>query len=129
MTGTTALESAARDLFDALDKKDFDRIVRQATDDIQGVDEISRGWMRGRAAMQEYFAAVAGQLSDIHSTLSDVRTVELGDVGIVTLVLDQVYTMGGQRMTIHAPTSIVARRVDGAWRVALLHSVPLAEES
>jgi hypothetical protein len=28
-------------LFEALDRKDFDRIVRLATDDVQGIDEIS----------------------------------------------------------------------------------------
>jgi hypothetical protein len=40
------LESIARELFDALDHRDFDRIVRLATDDLQGMDEISRGWLR-----------------------------------------------------------------------------------
>ena len=129
MTVSSELESTARELFDALDRKDFDRIVGLATDDVQGVDEISRGWMRGRAAMDAYFKSMAEQISNIGSTLSDLNAVELGDVGIVTLVLDQEYDMGGQRTSIHAPTSIVVRRVDGGWRVALLHSVPLAEGS
>jgi hypothetical protein len=47
----------------------------------------------------------------------------------VTLALDQEYDMGGQRTSIHAPTSIVVRRLDGDWRMVLLHSVRLAEES
>jgi ketosteroid isomerase-like protein len=119
----------ARELFEALDRKDFDRIVRLATDDVQGVDEISRGWLRGRAAMEAYFKSLGEQVSNIRSTLSDVNAVEVGDVGIITLVLNQEYDMGGQRASIHAPTSIVVRRVDGDWRMVLLHSVPLAEES
>ena len=43
MTESSDLESTARDLFDALDRKDFDRIIGMSTDDVQGVDEISRG--------------------------------------------------------------------------------------
>ena len=129
MAGASTLESIARELFDALDHKDFDQIVRLATDDVQGVDEISRGWLRGRAAMETYLKSLGEQVSNIRSTLSDLHTAEIGDVGIVTLVLDQEYDMDGQRTSIHAPTSIVVRRVDGEWRMALLHSVPLAEES
>jgi ketosteroid isomerase-like protein len=129
MAGASTLESIARELFDALDHKDFDRMVRLATDDVQGVDEISRGWLRGRAAMETYLKSLGEQVSNIRSTLSDLHTAEIGDVGIVTLVLDQEYDSGGQRTSIHAPTSIVVRRVDRDWRVVLLHSVPLAEES
>ena len=129
MAAASTLESIAREFFEALDRKDFDRIVRLATDDVQGIDEISRGWLRGRAAMEAYFTSLGEQVSNISSTLSDVQAVEVGDVGIITLVLDQEYEMGGQRASIHAPTSIVVRRVDGDWRIVLLHSVPLAEES
>jgi ketosteroid isomerase-like protein len=85
--------------------------------------------MRGLVAMEAYFKSMAEDISNIRSTISDLNAVELGDVGIVTLVLDQEYDMGGQHMSIHAPTSIVVRRVDGGWRVALLHSIPLAEGS
>jgi ketosteroid isomerase-like protein len=123
------LESLARELFDSLDRKDFERIMRLATDDVQGIDEISRGWLRGRAAMDGYLKSLGQQVSNIRSTLSELHTVEVGDVGILTLVLDQEYDMGGKRTSIHAPTSIVARRVDGDWRMVLLHSVPLAAES
>jgi len=129
MAVASTLESMARELFDALDHKDFERLVRLATDEVQGIDEISRGWLRGRAAMEAYLTTLGEQVSNIRSTLSAIRTVEVGEVGILTLLLDQEYDMGGQRTSIHAPTSIVARRVDGDWRIVLLHSVPLAEES
>jgi ketosteroid isomerase-like protein len=128
MADTSELESTTRELFDALDRKDFDRIVHMATDDVQGVDEISRGWLRGQVAMDGYLKSLGEQVSNIRSTLREVHVIELDDVGIVTLVLDQEYDMGGQRISIHAPTSLVFRRVDGDWRLALLHSVPLAEE-
>jgi len=125
----SSLESIARELFDAFDRKDFDRIARMATDDVQGIDEISRAWLRGRAQMDAYLTSLGEQVSNIRSRLSDLTSLRSVTVGIVTLVLDQEYDAGGQRTSIHAPTSIVARRVDGDWRVALLHSVPLAEES
>jgi ketosteroid isomerase-like protein len=128
MTASSDMELMARDLFDALDRKEFDRIVGMSTDDVQGVDEISRGWLRGRRAMETYLKSLGEQVSNVRSTLKDIHTMELGDVAIVTFVLDQEYDMGGHHASIHAPTSIVARRVDGAWRLALLHSVPLAEE-
>ena len=129
MTAGSELESGARALFDALDRKDFDRLVRMTTDDAQSVDEISRGWLRGRAAMEAYLKSLGEQVSNIRSTLSDVNAVELGDFGIVTLVLDQEYDMGGQHTSIRAPTSLVFRRANGEWQLALLHSVPLAEAS
>jgi ketosteroid isomerase-like protein len=128
MAASNELESMARDLFDALDRKEFDRIVGASSEDVQGVDEISRGWLRGRAAMETYLQSLGEQVSNIRSTLSDIHTTELGDVGVITFVLDQEYDMGGQHATIRAPTSLVVRRQDGAWRLALLHSVPLAEE-
>jgi len=128
MAVASTLESVARELFNALDGKDFDRIARMVTDDVQGVDEIIRGWLRGRAEMEAYLKSLGEQVSNVRSTLSDLHTVEVGEVGIVTLVLDQEYDMGGRHASIHAPTSLVTRRVDGAWRLALLHSVPLAEE-
>ena len=129
MAAGSELESGARDLFDALDRKDFDGLVRMTTDDAQSVDEISRGWLRGRAAMESYLKSLGEQVSNIRSTLSDLNAVELGDVGIVTLVLDQEYDMGGQHIAIRAPTSLVFRRANGGWQLALLHSVPLPEES
>jgi ketosteroid isomerase-like protein len=103
-------------------------MVRMSTDDVQGVDEISRGWLRGKPAMESYLKSLGEQVSNIHSSLSDIRTVEMGDVGIATLVLDQQYDMGDQHASIRAPTSLVFRRVGGSWQLALLHSVPLAEE-
>ena len=79
--------------------------------------------------MEAYFKSLGEQVSNIRSRLTDVHAVEVGDVGLITLVLDQEYDMGGHRASIHAPTSIVVRRVDGNWRMVLLHSVPLAQES
>jgi hypothetical protein len=53
--------------------------------------------------------------------------VEMGDIGIVTLVIAQRYDLRGQPVELTAPTSIVARREPAGWRIVLLHSVPLAD--
>jgi ketosteroid isomerase-like protein len=99
------------------------------SDDAQGVDEISRGWMRGRAALETYFGQLEGMVDEVRSEVSDIDTTEWGDVGVVTCVVDQSYSMQGQQQKITAPTSMVFRREGDEWKIAVFHSVPLPEES
>jgi uncharacterized protein (TIGR02246 family) len=125
----TSPAELVRRLFDALDALDTARIEALAAADVQGVDELSGGWMRGRDAVHGYFERIkAAGLTRLRSTASDVATTEWGDAAVVTLVLDQTYTFGRQEQRIHAPTSIVLRREGGEWRFVLFHSVPLPEE-
>jgi ketosteroid isomerase-like protein len=122
-------ERTVNDLFAALDSLDVGAIEALFDDDPQGVDELSGGWRRGRGALHDYLSEVTSAgLSDIRSSPSDVHTKEWGDTALVTLVLDQTYTMGGERQAIRAPTTIVLRRGDGRWLVALVHTVPVASE-
>jgi uncharacterized protein (TIGR02246 family) len=117
------------ELFDALDRLDLEAIESFFAEDAQGVDELSGGWRRGREALHEYFAQITSAgLADVRSTLSDRHTVLVGDVAIVTLVLDQTYTLQGESQTIQAPTSIVLRRQPDRWSVALVHSVPVPDQ-
>jgi uncharacterized protein (TIGR02246 family) len=119
-------EQTVDELFDALDRLDLEAIESFFDEDAQGVDELSGGWRRGREALHEYFAQVTSAgLADVRSTLSDEHTVLVGDVALVTLVLDQTYTLAGESQTIHSPTSIVLRRQPDRWSVALVHSVPV----
>jgi uncharacterized protein (TIGR02246 family) len=116
-------------LFQAFDSLDIERVETLIADDFQGVDELSGGWRRGRQALHEYLQMVsAAGLSDVRSQLSDVHTTDWGDTALVTAVLDQSYGMGGHIVRLHAPTTIVLRRQDGGWRIALVHSVPLSED-
>ena len=125
MTGD--LEKKVREFLRLLDAKDFDAMGRATTDDVQGVDELSRRWMRGRGGLQDYFKQVGPQLSDIHSTLSDMRETVWGDTGIVTCWLEQDYTYQGKKQHVSAPTTAVLRRSGSDWKLALFHSVPLPE--
>jgi ketosteroid isomerase-like protein len=123
------LEKKVRDFLRLLDAKDFDAMPRMATDDVQSVDELSRRWMRGQGALQDYFKRFGPQLSDIHSTLSDMRETVLGDAGIVTCWLEQDYTYQGKKQHVSAPTTVVLRRIGSDWKFALFHSIPLPEST
>jgi ketosteroid isomerase-like protein len=128
MTGQE-LEALTRQLFIHLDAGDFDAIKDMVSEQGQGVDELSRRWMRGRADIDAYFRMISDAVSDVRSTVRDVSVVERGDVGIVTCLLDQSYTYEGRAVANLAPTTIVFFREAGDWKIALVHSVPLPEPS
>jgi ketosteroid isomerase-like protein len=46
----------------------------------------------------------------------------------LTCWLNQDYTLEGSAQHVSAPTTIVFRRVDGEWKLALFHSIPLPEQ-
>ena len=121
------LERTARELLSALDMLDVERLLQLMAEDAQGVDEISRRWMRGRDEIEGYLRQVAAAITDIRTEIRDVDEREWGDTGVLTCWFEQDYTLEGVRQHISAPTTIVFRREGGAWKVALLHSIPLAE--
>ncbi len=121
------LEAIVRELFTAFDRKDFATALRAVSDDVQGVDEIARRWLRGRAAVEAHTRQLEAALADIRSELRDIHETTWGDAGVVTCWLEQDYTLGGQRQHVSAPTTVVLRRAEGSWRAALLHAVPLPE--
>jgi ketosteroid isomerase-like protein len=124
------LESAANDFVAALDAKDVDRIVASTTEDAQGVDEISRRWLRGRSELDGYLRQLMGAVSDLRTGLQDAEEHVWGDSGVLTCWLDQDYTFEGnaQHISAQAPTTIVFRREGGEWKLALFHSIPLPEQ-
>ena len=123
------LETIVRATFDALGRADADAIMRYAADDIQGIDEISRRWMRGRAEVGDYVKQLASAASDVRSEMRDIHEVTWGDGGILTFWLEQDYTLEGEREHISAPTTCVFRRAGSDWKMVLLKSIPLPVES
>ena len=119
------LEAVVRELFAAFDRKDFAAALRAVTDDVQGVDELSRRWMRGRAEVEAHTRQLEGAIADIHSELRDLHETTWGNAGVVTCWLEQDYTFQGQRQHVSAPTSAVFRREGGSWRIVLFQSIPL----
>jgi len=123
-----SLEQRVQQLLELLDSMDLEPLGAMLTDDAQSVDEITRGWTRGRAAIQAYLSQLKDTVSDVHSRMSDAQERTWGDIGLVTFVLDQTYTMDGQQQSISAPTSIVFVREDGDWKVSLIHTVPIPDQ-
>ena len=126
-TATGSLEQEVRRLLELLDTLDMKSLAEMLTDDAQSVDEITRGWTRGRATIEAYLSQLEESASVVDSQMSDVLETVWGDVGLVTFVLNQTYKMEGQEQSISAPTSIVFRRQNGDWKVALIHTVPIPD--
>ncbi len=122
------LESVANNFIAALDSMDVDRMMGTATEDAQGVDEISRHWIRGRGELDSYLRQLKGAVSDGRAELRDAEERVWGDTGILTCWLDQDYTMDGNAQHVSAPTTIVFRRERGEWKLALFHSIPLPDQ-
>jgi len=122
-----ALEQETRHFLELLDSLDMSGLAAMFTDDAQGVDEISRGWTRGRAALEAYLAQLEGTVTDVRSRLTDFHATTWADIGLVTFVLDQTYSMNEQEQRLSAPTSLLFHRQDDGWKVALIHSVPIPD--
>jgi uncharacterized protein (TIGR02246 family) len=124
---TTSPQATIDGLFDALDALDIEAIEAICLPDAQAVDELSGEWCRGREAMCEYLATLkASGIVDLRSTIADAQVIEWGDTALATMILGQSYTTGRERVVTQAPTTIVLRRPDRVWRLALVHSVPVA---
>jgi ketosteroid isomerase-like protein len=124
-----ALESETRKLFEALDRKDTEAIISASARDIQGVDEISRRWLRGSDALAAYLGQLAKMVDHIHTTISDVHETAHGDSGLVTCWMEQEYVLEGRPQHVSAPTTVAFRREGGAWKIVLFHAVPLPPDS
>jgi ketosteroid isomerase-like protein len=122
------LETAARQFTASLDALDVAAMVGVLADDVEGVEEISRQWLRGRDAVARYMRELATQVSDIRTTLRDVNERVWGEVGVVTCWLDQTYTFEGESVGISAPTTLLFRNDAGGWKLTLFHSVPFPEQ-
>jgi ketosteroid isomerase-like protein len=120
-----SLQRRVERVLELLDAMDIDGLGAILAEDAQSVDEITRGWTRGRPAIEAYFADLKDSVSDVQSRMSGPREAVWGDAGLVTFVLEQTYTLDGERQEISAPTSILFRREADDWKIALIHSVPM----
>jgi SnoaL-like domain len=125
----TSLQQTVSRLLEHLDAMNLDALATMVDDEVQGIDEIARGWVRGRSAMQAYLLQLKDTVSDLHSEMSDVQEDAWGDTGLVTFTLDQTYTLDGQRQQIYAPTSVIFQRRDNEWKIMLIHTVPLPAQA
>ena len=105
----SGLDRLVRDFFASVDRKDFDLLLKQVDRNAEGVDEISRKWIRGKRAFAAYFKRVAPQIKNIKSTLRGLHTREVGSVGIATCFLHQSYTLSGRRQIVGAGHGTIPR--------------------
>ena len=123
------LQAVVHDLFAALDRKDFASVRGMFGDDAQGVDEISRRWLRSKDELDDYFRQLEPAIQNLRSELRDVHEIAWGDSGLVTCWLEQDYVLNDQPQHVSAPTSIGLHRESGNWQIVLVHSIPLPEAS
>lgn len=110
-----------------LDAMNVAGLSAMVADEIQSIDEITRSWRRGRTAVETYLAELADAVQDVRSQITDFHVTVWDETGLVTFVLQQTYRMDGAAQSVSAPTSLVFKREGDAWKVALIHSVPLPE--
>ena len=116
------------DLFAALDRRDPESTVAVMSPDVVMVDEISRCWLRGKAAVASQIKAVLSAADSVQSRLSDLQIQPLGpQVMLVTGWLDQAYRLSGEEQIITAPLSACLQAHEDSWIVVSLHAIPLMD--
>ena len=122
------LEAIVRDIFDGVDRKDFDAVTRVLDEDVQGVDELSRKWVRSRDEVDKHWRQGLTLVEDIRTELRDVSEATFGEAGVITCWIEQDYTLDGNAQHISGPTTILFRRREDGWKMVLFHSIPLSED-
>jgi ketosteroid isomerase-like protein len=120
------LEQELRDFFGGLDRMELEPLVERLTDDMQGVDEISRRWTRGKSEFAAKVGVLTEKVSDLRTEITEIVEHVWGDTGVVTCWIEQDYNFEGAAQHVSAPTTVVFRRADGAWKMALFHSIPVS---
>lgn len=124
MTAEALPLSMGAEFLRLLDAKDETAIVHLLAADAQLVDEATRRWIRGRDAIGAALRDQLSRMCDIHSTAEDVHVRRWGDVEVETFILRQVYDCDDAPCYEVAPTTLVWRRIDRAWRLEIIDAVP-----
>jgi len=128
MSKTAVAESGiVNALFRSIDARDAAAVTALLTDDAAMADEMSKGWVRGKAQIQDFVGTTFAALESITSAVSDVVIREYADHATVTLMLRQSYVLAGQQGSIVAPTSLSLERGEGGWLISMMQSSPLAD--
>ena len=122
------LQAALEGMFVAFERGDTEALMASVASDAQGVDEISRKWLRGSDEMQNYLRGLVSMVTEMKTVVTDGNETIEGDTGLLTCWIDQDYTVEGSSQHISAPTTVIFKREAGAWRFSLFHSIPLPPE-
>jgi ketosteroid isomerase-like protein len=121
----TDLTAVVGRMMEDLDSLNFEALPGHFASDAQAVEEIRGRWIRSSGEIADYFKQIAASVTDVNSQLDDIHEISWGDTGVVTCSLEQDYVLDGVPQHVSAPTTVVLRREDGDWKVALIHSVPI----
>lgn len=125
---TTDIEEFVRDAYRAMETVDVGRVRTMLAADLQAVDGLMRTWKRGLGEVGQHLAALESSLQRWGSELSDMVVRVYGDIAVATYLVEERYSFAGQDHLDVAPTTMVLRRVDGAWQIVLFQSVPMPPE-
>jgi len=111
--------------FAAVDRLDAEGVVGFMAEDAAAVDEVTKGWARGRATVAAVWMPVIESMTSVSSQVDELAVHELGESVMVTCRLRQTYSIDGVETRIDAPTTFVLRRTANRWQIVLFHSVPV----
>ncbi len=122
----TDIESFVHDIYEAMEALDVPRVRTMLdTEQIQAVDAVMKTWKRGLGEIGAHLSTLEDNVSDESSVISDMDVREWGDVAVVTYSVEQWYTFAGVRHHEVSPSTMILRRIDGDWKLALFQSVPI----
>jgi ketosteroid isomerase-like protein len=122
------LQAALEDFFAAFERGDGDALAAAVASDAQGVDEISRRWIRGTDEVRTYVRGLVSMVSGVKTVFSDGSETINGDSGLLTCWMEQDYLVDGAMQHVSAPTTVMFRRESDGWKISLFHSIPLPAE-
>ena len=111
--------------FTVLDGLDSEGVIGLMAEDAAAVDETTKAWVRGRAAVAAHWIPVIKSLTSVSSQVDELVVQELGENVMVTCLLRQTYVIADVENRIDAPTTFVLRRTSEGWKILLFHSVPV----
>ena len=125
---TSPQEQIVIDMFAALDSIQPEQFFTFFSEDVTIVDEIGKKWLRGKKAAVATWTQILAGMQSCKSKLSDFHVDDAGGISIITCMLGQAYVYEGQPITLNAPTTCLARKDNGEWKIILVHSIPFAED-
>jgi ketosteroid isomerase-like protein len=122
------LQTALDAFFASFERGDGDALAAALASDAQGVDEISRRWIRGTDEVRTYVRGLVSMVAGVKTKFSDSTEIIDGDTGVLTCWMEQDYTVEGAMQHVSAPTTVLFKRESSGWKISLFHSVPMPPE-
>jgi uncharacterized protein (TIGR02246 family) len=129
-TATSAVEAANTALYTAFETGDLDLMASLWTDAPEGPARcVHPGWapLSGRSAILRSWALIMASTAYVQFIITDVETVLLGDVAVVTCTENSLSGSedGSTLAGGHTVATNVFLRRDGGWRIWLHHASPV----